>query len=167
MQIFTFVTSLEASLSYKPHTCWTSIDAYLQDYLKSLPFVFRLFQKCDKNYKKPKKSNVFVTFVTFASRYRTQKLFNSSFLNYQDFGTKTSTLRRLWVEISCLHTDTHTDTHTHRHTHTQTHGHEIFYCFIVFRDLKNVEKSRKKWGSEIFYFRMNSILRQFVRAEVI
>jgi hypothetical protein len=59
------------------------------------------------------------------------------------------------------HTHTHTDTHTHRHTHTdtQTLGHQFFYCFIVFRDLNNVQKSHKKWGYKIFIFRMNSILR--------
>jgi hypothetical protein len=48
---------------------------------------------------------------------------------------------------------------TDRHTHTQTHGHQIFYCFIVFRDLNNVQKKHKKWGYKNFVFRMNSILR--------
>jgi hypothetical protein len=46
-----------------------------------------------------------------------------------------------------------------RHTHTQTHGHQIFYCFIVFRDLNNVQKIHKKWVHKNFIFRMNSILR--------
>jgi hypothetical protein len=32
-------------------------------------------------------------------------------------------------------------------THTQTHTHQFFYCFIVFRDLNNVQKSHKKWGN--------------------
>jgi hypothetical protein len=48
-------------------------------------------------------------------------------------------------------TDTHTD--------TQTYGNQIFYCFIVFRDLNNVQKSHKKWGYINFIFRMNSIFR--------
>jgi hypothetical protein len=46
-----------------------------------------------------------------------------------------------------------------RQTDTQTHGHQIFYCFIVFRDLNIVQKSHKKWGYKHFIFRMNSILR--------
>jgi hypothetical protein len=56
-------------------------------------------------------------------------------------------------------TDTHTHTHGHGHRHTQTHGHQIFYCFIVFRDLNNVQKNHEKWGYRNFIFRMNSILR--------
>jgi hypothetical protein len=51
------------------------------------------------------------------------------------------------------------DRQTHTHTHRQTHGHQIFYFFIVFRDLKNVQKKHKKWVHKIFFFRMNSILR--------
>ena len=152
------------SLSCRPHACYTSIDTYLQDHSKSVPFIFCLFQNFEEICKKPKKSNVFVTHVTFASPCIAQKLFNSSFFNYQDFGTRTSSLERLWVEISC--SQTHRYTHIHTQIHTQTHGHEFFYCFIVFRDLENVKKSHKKWGSGNFYFRMNSILRQFVRAEV-
>jgi hypothetical protein len=64
-----------------------------------------------------------------------------------------------WSNRDDRQTHTHTDTHTHRHTHTQTHGHQIFYCFIVFRDLNNVQKSRKKWVYKNFIFRMNSVLR--------
>jgi hypothetical protein len=160
------MTSLETSLSYGPHSCCTSIDAYLHVHSKSVSFIFSLFQNSQENYKKPKKSNVFVTFVTFVSRCISQKLFSSSFFNYQDFGTRTTSLVRLWVEISCWHTDRYTHTQIHTQTDTQTHGHEFFYCFIVFRDLENIEKNHKKWGSGNFYFRMNSILRQFVRAEV-
>jgi hypothetical protein len=36
-------------------------------------------------------------------------------------------------------------TYTHRHTDTI-----FFYCFIVFRDLNNVQKSHKKWGYKNF-----------------
>jgi hypothetical protein len=56
-------------------------------------------------------------------------------------------------------TDRQTDRHTHTHTHThRTHGHQIFYCFIVYRDLNNVQKSHKNWGYKNVIFRMNSIL---------
>jgi hypothetical protein len=39
-----------------------------------------------------------------------------------------------------------------RHTDTQTHGHQIFYCFIVFRDLENVQKNIKSGGIKILFF---------------
>jgi hypothetical protein len=48
---------------------------------------------------------------------------------------------------------------TRQLTDRHTHGHQIFYCFIVFRDLNNVQKSHKKWVYKNFIFRMNSILR--------
>jgi hypothetical protein len=47
-----------------------------------------------------------------------------------------------------------------RKTEKQTDGHKIFYCFIVLRDVQNVEKTHKKWGSKNFFFRVNLILRR-------
>jgi hypothetical protein len=79
-----------------------------------------------------------------------------SYNNYEDFGTVTTSTVQ-WKSRVIVMTDTHTDRQTY--THTQTHGHQFFYCFIVFRDLKNVQKKHKKWVYKIFIFRMNSILR--------
>jgi hypothetical protein len=51
-----------------------------------------------------------------------------------------------------------TDTQIHTHTHTDIRT-PFFYCFIVFRDLNNVQKNHKKWVYKFFIFCMNSILR--------
>jgi hypothetical protein len=76
--------------------------------------------KKGKSWKSLKKSDVFVTHVTFLSRSWAQKLFSSASLQYEDFGTRTNSVGGPGVELERPHTHTHTDTQTHRHTDTRT-----------------------------------------------
>ena len=93
----------------------------------------------EKIVKNLKKCDVFVTYVTFASCSIAQKLFNSASGQYEDFGTRTSSLRRQEVELSCWQTYIHTHPHTHPHTDTRTPN--FFWLYRVQGPLKREEKS--------------------------
>jgi hypothetical protein len=102
------------------------------------------YQKSQKNLKNTLKNVIFVTHVTKLSRVKSQNLIRLK-------------SRRFWHHrelCSMLENYSNRDLQTHRQTDTI-----FFYCFIVLRDLENVQKSHKKWRYENFIFHMNSILR--------
>jgi hypothetical protein len=133
-----------------PFMCDTSIDAH------SCQLQHFYIQQSTKISKKLKKSQNSLK-VTFLSRTSRNCCTDTSKVNQ----FITIKLRRFWHhrELCSIVEKLSNRDDRFTHTDTQTHEHQFFYCFIVFRDLKNVHKKHKKWVYKKFIFRMNSILR--------